>query len=112
MWIVIASIFYAFKITPELDKDGNPLPVDLEYEEFSVRYASFFPFHDLLLFCFCEFSADVFCPSSVGTLSLSRPSSNHDTSRPSTSSAQYTRHKLPIVCTSGTAIRTMLTYYP
>ncbi len=41
MWIVIASIFYAFKITPELDNEGNPLPVDLEYEEFSVRYVSF-----------------------------------------------------------------------
>ncbi|KAI0088547.1 cytochrome P450 [Irpex rosettiformis] len=38
MWITIACMFYAFKITSELDKEGNPLPVDLEYEEFSVRH--------------------------------------------------------------------------
>ena len=54
MWICIASIFYAFKITPELDKDGNPLPVDLEYEEFSVRYGGPLPCYCFLSFADCH----------------------------------------------------------
>lgn len=37
LWIGIASIFYAFKISPELDAAGKPVPVDLEYRENSVR---------------------------------------------------------------------------
>ncbi|KAI0700085.1 cytochrome P450 [Cytidiella melzeri] len=38
LWITVASIFYAFKITSELDAQGKPVPIDLEYRENSVRH--------------------------------------------------------------------------
>ena len=82
MWICIASIFYAFKITPELDKDGNPLPVDLEYEEFSVRYGG--PF---TCYCFCHLLIVIgsFCLfATLDTRSRSRLSSSLDMSLRST----------------------------
>jgi hypothetical protein len=37
LWIAIASIFYAFRISSDLDAEGKPVPIDLEYKENSVR---------------------------------------------------------------------------
>lgn len=37
LWITIASIFYAFKVTPALDDKGVPIPIDLEFHEHGVR---------------------------------------------------------------------------
>lgn len=37
LWITVASIFHAFKISPELDSTGKAVPIDLEYRENSVR---------------------------------------------------------------------------
>ncbi|KIJ64542.1 hypothetical protein HYDPIDRAFT_132510 [Hydnomerulius pinastri MD-312] len=38
IWSTITSIFYAFKVAPARDEDGNEIPVDLEYMENSVRH--------------------------------------------------------------------------
>ena len=37
LWITVASIFYAFKITPKVDAQGRPVPIDLDYREHGVR---------------------------------------------------------------------------
>lgn len=39
VWITIASLFYAFKITPAVDENGNEIPIDLSFFEHSIRYA-------------------------------------------------------------------------
>ncbi|KAI0695235.1 cytochrome P450 [Cytidiella melzeri] len=38
LWIAVASICYAFKITSTLDENGVPMPIDLEYREHGVRH--------------------------------------------------------------------------
>lgn len=39
IWIAIASIFYAFRITQALDDNGNAIPIDMvnSHSEHSVR---------------------------------------------------------------------------
>nr|BAK09423.1 cytochrome P450 [Postia placenta] len=38
LWITIASMFYAFKITPAVDESGKEIPIDLEFSEHSIRH--------------------------------------------------------------------------
>ncbi|KAI0083867.1 cytochrome P450 [Irpex rosettiformis] len=38
LWITVASIFYAFKISPAVDDKGVPITIDLEYREHGVRH--------------------------------------------------------------------------
>lgn len=37
LWITIASMFYAFKITPAVDESGKEIPIDLDFSEHSIR---------------------------------------------------------------------------
>lgn len=37
LWITIASMFYAFKITPAVNDKGEKIPIDLEFSEHSIR---------------------------------------------------------------------------
>ena len=36
------NLFYAFRFTPALDKDGKAIPIPKEFEEHAVRYVSCF----------------------------------------------------------------------
>lgn len=38
LWITIASMFYAFKITPAVNDKGEKIPIDLEFSEHSIRH--------------------------------------------------------------------------
>ena len=38
IWITIVSMFYAFKISSAIDKDGKQIPIDTQHSEHSVRY--------------------------------------------------------------------------
>lgn len=37
LWATIASVFYAFKITPAVDGNGQEIPILREYNEHAVR---------------------------------------------------------------------------
>ncbi|KZT64789.1 cytochrome P450 [Daedalea quercina L-15889] len=38
VWITISSLFYAFKISPAIDKNGEEIPIDLSFFEHSIRH--------------------------------------------------------------------------
>ncbi|KAI0731821.1 cytochrome P450 [Fomitopsis betulina] len=38
VWITIASLFYAYKITHALDENGKEIPIDLSFFEHSIRH--------------------------------------------------------------------------
>jgi len=50
IWITIVSLFYAFKITPALDDQGNEIPIDNRHSEHSVRYVVHPLFDHLTIF--------------------------------------------------------------
>ncbi|KZT23364.1 cytochrome P450 [Neolentinus lepideus HHB14362 ss-1] len=38
IWISIASLFYAFKVSPAVDKNGKEIPIDSAFAEHSIRH--------------------------------------------------------------------------